>query len=96
MTVRLLHLRQSPKVLRRRIVDSVLLSGPDSGDVYELDATSSVIWDQLAAPVAMDDLVANVADLYGTFADGIRHHVQRVVDELLHNRLIDEICISDG
>ena len=75
--------RRRPELLWRRTVDRAVLLVPGEGDVVELADTGAILWDALACPGTLAEVVTALADVFGMDEDAIRSDVVPVVDELV-------------
>jgi hypothetical protein len=74
--------RRCPEVLWRRSLDAVVLLPPDADDPVALPGTGAAVWDLLAEPVTLPDLVATLTDAYGGDPATIEHDVVALLDRL--------------
>jgi hypothetical protein len=70
-------------VLSRRTLDGVLLLAPSMTEVLQLSAPGDAIWELLAEPLTVAEMVVALADHFGVPADMIRAQIQSTLDALL-------------
>ena len=57
--------RRVPDLLWRRSLDAVLVLAPDADEPLTLAGTGPEVWELLASPVSLGDLVAGLAARHG-------------------------------
>jgi hypothetical protein len=56
---------RAPQIVERRTLRGVMLLGPRSSEAVELSGTGQLLWDLLASPVSLADLVLGLVDVTG-------------------------------
>lgn len=60
------RLVRAPGALWRRLLDGVLVLAPDQDEPLHITAPGDVVWELLAEPITVDELIEELAELYGT------------------------------
>jgi hypothetical protein len=76
-------LQRAPGVLDSVLGDEVLLLPPGGRTALRLSPTAAAAWQQLAAPVAAEALVARLATSYGVAPEVVAADVLPLLDLLL-------------
>ncbi|MFT6289452.1 MAG: hypothetical protein ACJAR2_000037 [Ilumatobacter sp.] len=76
-------LERAPEALSRRVLDGLLVLGPDMSEVLEISAPGDVVWALLREPITVSELVVTLSDLYGVQAQTVRTQVQPTLEALL-------------
>jgi len=95
MSCRWIKFKQSDSTLSRTVGDEVLVTRPYSESIDGLPASSADIWNRLASPVTLPQLVEDLSLAYAVDASEIEHDVKSLLDELLHKHLIEEFVTTD-
>jgi hypothetical protein len=83
-------LRRHPDVLWVPLLDGVLVEGT-TGDLVELNTSAAVVWDLLAEPADVDDVVSSIVEAFGVDAAVAREQVLVLTTGLLAQGLIAEL-----
>ena len=76
-------------VLHRNAGSDVVVLLPGDGDVHLLSGPAAVMWDLLAEARLLDDLIQEMAGLYGRPVDEIAPSVRGCLDDLATRRLVE-------
>ena len=74
--------RRREDVLWRRSLDAVILLPVDIDEPLTLPGTGASVWDLLAEPATVAELVAILADAYGADSTVVEHDVRALLAEL--------------
>jgi len=85
------RLHRAPHVLWRRTLDTVLLLPPGIDEPFVLAGTGPALWELLAEPRALDDLVAVLAAAYEADPDVVAADVAPTVDRLTELGAIERV-----
>jgi hypothetical protein len=66
----------------------LVMMGQEQGEYYGLRDVAASIWNHLAEPRTLDDLVGLVADEYDVTPDGCRDDIVAFLDELAAKKLV--------
>jgi hypothetical protein len=86
-------LRRVPGALWRRLGHGTLLAHPEGTAFEELSSSGAVIWELLQEPATADDLIGQVAILYGTSGESVADGVRALLASLVERGFLEE---SDG
>ena len=75
-------------VLRFDVDGSASLYVDDPARAVVLNETATAIWDVAGSAASVDEIVAALADRYGTTADEMRPHVERTLHDLAAEGLV--------
>ena len=70
------------RALWQRTSRRVLVAGATGGASFELGALAVLVWDAVAEPVDLDDLVADLADVFSVPAERIRADLEGPLADL--------------
>jgi PqqD family protein of HPr-rel-A system len=79
---------RSDQPLTADVDGEAILLDPTTGEFYALRGTAGAIWDLLAEPRSLDDLVSKLATTYDVDPDVCRTEVERFVGKLAESGLI--------
>lgn len=79
---------RDPAVLWRRIGASLLLLVPGAGEALEVSGSAADVWDLLASPTGLDDLVAAAACAYGSEKEMLLDDIARLVEDLADREIL--------
>lgn len=74
---------RSPDALWHRTSRRVLVNPARGGPTFELHGIHLLVWDALAEPVALDDLVADLVAVFDQPEADVRAQVGPLVDDLM-------------
>lgn len=81
--------RRRPEALWRRSLDSVLVLLPGDEEITRIAGGGVVVWLALDDVRSIDELVADVADAFGSVPDALRGEIEATVDHLLSRRCLE-------
>jgi len=96
MSSRWIKFRQSDSTLSRTVGDEILVTRPYSDAIDGLPASAADIWNRLASPVTLPQLVQDLSQAYSVDEAEIEPDVKALLVELLHKHLIEEFVTTDG
>jgi hypothetical protein len=73
---------RAPGVLWRRSLDAVLVFGPGADGPRTLTGTGTELWDLLAAPITVEELVGSLAVRHGADGNVVEADLVPVLAEL--------------
>jgi Coenzyme PQQ synthesis protein D (PqqD) len=82
------HYLRSERVLWRRSHASVLVMSPGHEEVVSLQGPGTTLWELLARPTTISDVVRALAGIYGVAAETVAKDVIPVLDDLVARRLV--------
>ena len=74
--------RRRDAVSWRRSIDAVVLQAAGADEPVALPGTAAAVWDLLAEPATVDELVATLAEVYGESPDAIVDDVTGLLERL--------------
>jgi hypothetical protein len=77
-------LGRSPQILFRNVGPDVLLAVPGRHDFEQLGGSGALLWDMLAEPRTVNEVVELLAVAYGEDPSVVRPGVEAVVEQLVH------------
>lgn len=84
--------RRSPAVEETRVGDRVVLYHRQSGNAVVLNPTATILWEQLQADAAIDQLAAELSERFaGIEHDTIAEDVRMCLEELRTEQLIQQV-----
>jgi hypothetical protein len=87
--------RRRPQVLFRAVGDEMVLAPPGRQDFECLSATGAVIWELLAVPRGLPELVTMLASGYGDSTEAIRSDVEGFLRPLFELGLLEEAATGE-
>jgi len=78
-----------PDVLWRRSLDAVVLLPAGCEDPVTLPGTGAAVWDLLAAPATLPELVGTLVEVYGEDPVTVERDVAALLDRLARIAAID-------
>lgn len=87
--------RRSPSVITRGVGDEVLAAVPARDDFHCLAGTALAVWDLLEVPRTLPELVRIAAAAYSTESERIASDIDRLVDDLIAEGLVEEVEETD-
>lgn len=82
---------RSEEVLWRRNPCEVVLLALGGDDVVRLPGTAAALWDLLAEPMALDELVTRLGQAYSVGPEQIGTEVRPVLDELVRRHAVSRL-----
>jgi hypothetical protein len=82
-------LRRSPRALWRSVGAEVLLTAREREDFDHLSETAGIVWQILEVPMALENLVQALGDVYGLPPGDIFDDVRRLVRDLRESGWIE-------
>ncbi len=82
-------MRRHPAVLHRLFDGEAVLYQPETDGVVTLDAIGSVIWQLLEMPGSVDELVPDLADVFGADPEQVRTDVASLFEKLGESDVIE-------
>jgi hypothetical protein len=82
---------RSPSALSRTVRDVVLIAIPAREGFEKLSGTSSVAWDVLATPHTADELIDELAELYGADPAEVAPSVESLIEVFIGRALVSEV-----
>jgi len=82
--------RRASHVLHRNAGPDVLAMVPGDEEVHVMSGPAAVMWDLLSEGATLDDLIAEIADLYARSADEIAPSLQGCMQDLADRGLVEE------
>jgi hypothetical protein len=73
--------RRDPELPFQKLEEETIVVDPRSREVHLLNDTAARVWELLAAPHSVDELVAALGEEYDASADELRSAVEDVVAE---------------
>lgn len=87
--------RQSPAVLSRTVGDEVILALAEREDFTCLAGSGRAIWEVMDAPRTLPDMVSILSDAYAVEEGVLARDVEQLLDELLEQRLVEQVADGD-
>lgn len=81
--------RRRPEALWRRSLDSVLVLLPGEAEIIRIAGGGVVVWLALEEARSIDELVADVADAFGSVPEALGGEIEATVDDLLSRRCLE-------
>lgn len=78
---------RSSSVLWRELDGEAILLDPQAGCSYNLNPVGTLIWKLLDGQHGTEDIVAAICEAYEVEPEQARQDVQRILDDLLINKL---------
>lgn len=82
-------IQRAAKLLETRVDNETIVMDPASGMIYAMAATGQAIWDQLAEPRRLPDLVGSLVERFDVDEDVCAREVGRFVDDLRKLGFVD-------
>lgn len=82
------HFKRSPEVCAATLDDEVVLLKPGSGECYSIRGVAAVVWDAVAEPACMDDIIAVVCGRFAVTPREAASDIARFLTELRSEGLI--------
>lgn len=79
---------RSPEVLWRRTTSGALVVVPSGGELLQLNHTASLVWDELAEPCTVRDVVDAIAGACGEPAASIERDIEQVLGQLVGHGVV--------
>jgi hypothetical protein len=89
-------IERAPEALSRRTLDGVLVLTPTMSDVLQLSAPGDAIWDLLAEPLTVADLVQALSERFRVPEGAIRSGTRPVLQALFDGGALRVTAASDG
>lgn len=83
------HIRRRPPVLSTEVEDLVVMMDMENGLYFGLDEIGTDIWRQLATPITVRELVADLSQRYAADRDIIERDVEKLLLSMAEHGLID-------
>ena len=83
--------RASPKALATEFGDGVAILHSETNVYYSLDPVGSIAWNTLARPSSLTDLVNAVRDEFDVAEETCRADLQRLLDDMTANELVETV-----
>ncbi|MBD9362425.1 PqqD family peptide modification chaperone [Methylomonas fluvii] len=83
-------LRRSDEALSTKVGDELLMMSVLQGKYFNLNDVGTRIWELLAEPITLDDLVVSLTAEYKVEADTARREVERFLIALRERDLLDD------
>ena len=83
--------RRSPRAVGRTFADDAVLLQLDRQRYHGLDRVGARIWDLLAEPVGVDELVAELAARYDADDATLRADLERFLGEMEREGLVERV-----
>lgn len=85
------RIRHRPEIVSAQLDGCIVLFNERSGRVRSLNATGSVVWQQLDGSCTLAELATAIAEELGVEPEVARAHVGDFVDELLQYRFVERV-----
>ncbi len=82
-------IRRSDSILASNLENEVVMMDVESGSYYGLEEPASRIWDLLAEPKSVSDLVVALQSEYDITPEQCQHEVISFVEELKKRKVVD-------
>lgn len=83
-------LRRSDEALSAKVGDELLMMSVQKGTYFNLNDVGTRIWELLAEPITLDDLVAALTAEYEVNTETARREVERFLVALRERDLLDD------
>jgi hypothetical protein len=80
---------RSTATLWRSVGSETLLTASGRQEVDSLSETATAVWDLLARPRTLDDVVRRLAERYGTPSDTVERDVRALLEQLIARRWVE-------
>ena len=79
---------RSPDVFCAAVGDELVMMDVDSGTFYVLDEISTLIWERLAAPTLVSDLLVDIRERYEVGSEQCQVEVLTLLEQMRDSSLI--------
>lgn len=86
---------QAEASLSRHVAEQTIVTRPFSNHIDRLDGSASAVWQRLAIPVTLPELVDEISATYQVEANEIASDIKALLDDLLSKHLIEEVVTSN-
>lgn len=87
--------RRSPAILTRGVGDEVVAAVPACDDFHSLSGTALAVWNLLEIPRTLPEVVGIASAVYSTDPERIVSDINRLIDDMIAQGLVEEVIEAD-